>query len=63
MLLLDHPKARKLVAAGNNGTMHDIDVFGRHRKAILSMIDVAGNAQRADFNKGPLKSNVALLKY
>ena len=25
------------------------------RKALLSMIDVAGNANRAEFNKGPLK--------
>ena len=25
------------------------------RKALLSLIDVAGNANRAEFNKGPLK--------
>ena len=28
------------------------------RKALLSMIDVAGNANRAEFNKGPLKGNL-----
>ena len=27
------------------------------RKAILSMIDVAGNANRVEFDKGPLKGN------
>ena len=27
------------------------------RKAIFSMIDVAGNANRVEFDKGPLKGN------
>ena len=50
------------VVGTNENVSVNLDVNCCVRKAILSMIDVAGNAQRADFDKGSLKSNSILLK-